>query len=100
MAETVVGKKTYILVWAALMVLTALTGAVSFIDLHQWSSPVAMAIASLKAILVALFFMHLRYEKQKVIWVWAIAGVFWLSILFVLSMADYLTRGFLNVPGR
>mgnify|MGYP005809577659 CR=1 FL=1 len=100
MAETVISKKTYILVWAVLIVLTVVTGAVSFINLHQWSSPVAMAIASLKAVLVALFFMHLRYEKQKIVWVWAIAGVFWLSILFVLGMADYTTRGFLNVPGK
>jgi cytochrome c oxidase subunit IV len=100
MAETVVSKKTYIVVWAALMCLTALTGAVSYINLHQWSAPIAMAIAALKAVLVALFFMHLRYERQKVIWAWVVAGVFWLSILLVLSMSDYLTRGFLNVPGK
>src|SRR6266542_4174927 len=98
MAEHVVPKRTYFMVWAALMVLTVVTAAVSFVDLGQWSGPVAIAIASCKALLVVLFFMHMRYENQKMVWIWAIAGVFWLSILFVLSMADYLTRGFLNVP--
>ncbi len=100
MAETLVPKKTYILVWAGLMCLTGLTAAVSFINLHQWSAVVAFAIAGLKAILVALFFMHLRFEKQKIVWVWSMAGVVWLSILLVLSAGDYITRGFLRVPGK
>ena len=100
MAEVVVARKTYVIIWVVLMMLTALTAAVSFVDLGDWSNLVAMAIACTKAILVAMFFMHLRYEHSKIVWVWAIAGVFWLSILLVLSMADYTTRGFLNVPGR
>ncbi len=100
MAEHIVPRKTYVIIWATLMVLTALTAAVSFLDLKQWSAPVAMAIASMKALLVAMFFMHLRYEKQKIVWIVALAGLFWLSILLVLSMSDYVTRGFLNVPGR
>jgi cytochrome c oxidase subunit 4 len=100
MAETIVPNRTYIVVWMALMGLTALTAAVSFVDLGAWSAPVAIAIAGSKAVLVALFFMHLRYERSKTVWVWAIAGLFWLSILFFLSMADYLTRGFLRVPGH
>ena len=100
MAETIVGRKTYLLVWAGLMCLTGLTAGVSFINLHQWSAPVAMAIAAVKALLVALFFMHLRYEKQKVVWAFAVASVFWLSIMLVLSMTDYITRGFIPVPGK
>jgi cytochrome c oxidase subunit 4 len=100
MPETVVPIRIYVAVWIALMGLTALTAAVSFVDLGQWSGPVAIAIASCKAALVALFFMHLRYERSKIVWAWAIAGLFWLSILFFLSMADYITRGFLRVPGH
>jgi cytochrome c oxidase subunit 4 len=100
MAEILAGKKTYVKVWAALICLTAVTAVVSEIELGQWNAPVAMAIAGTKAVLVAMFFMHLRYERSKIVWVWAIAGIFWLSILFVLSMSDYATRGFLNVPGR
>jgi cytochrome c oxidase subunit 4 len=100
MAETIVARKVYILVWLALMALTVVTAAVSFVNLGQWSAPVAMFIASVKASLVALFFMHLRYEHQKIVWAWAVAGLFWLSILFVLSLSDYITRGFLPIPGR
>jgi cytochrome c oxidase subunit 4 len=96
----VVPKRTYVNVFLALMALTALTAAVSFVNLHQWSAPVALLIASTKAALVALFFMHLRYEKSKIVWAWGLAGMFWLSLLLILSMADYATRGFLRVPGK
>jgi len=100
MAEAIVGRKTYILIWAALICLTIVTAVVSEIELGPWNAPVAMAIACTKALLVALFFMHLRYERSKIVWVWGIAGIFWLLILFSLSMSDYITRGFLKVPGR
>jgi cytochrome c oxidase subunit IV len=100
MAEKVVTKKTYVLVWIALMCLTGLTAGISFVDLQQWSVVVAFLIAVAKALLVAAFFMHLIYEKQKVVWVWATVGVFWLGILFLLTIADYITRGFLQVPGK
>jgi cytochrome c oxidase subunit IV len=100
MAETIVSKKTYYLVWLALMFGTALTAGLSFIDLKTWSGIVALAIASTKALLVALFFMHLRYTHEKMAWVVALAGFFWLSILFSLTLTDYATRNFLTVPGR
>ena len=100
MAETVVRKRTYVYVWIALMILTGVTAGVSTINLGQWSAPVAIAIASCKAVLVALFFMHLRYEHSRIVQVWAIAGLFWLSVLFFLSLSDYVTRGVLNVPGK
>ena len=98
--EVIVSRKIYVWIWLSLMVLTALTAAVSFVDLGDWSALVAMTIASFKALLVALFFMHLRYEHSKIVWVWALAGVFWLTILFFLCMIDYLTRGLLRVPGK
>lgn len=100
MSETVVAKKTYILVWVALMFFTALTAGLSYLNLGEWSGLIAILIASTKALLVALFFMHLRYEHQKMAWIVALAGFFWLSILFSLSMTDYATRNFLTVPGR
>jgi cytochrome c oxidase subunit 4 len=100
MAETIIRKRVYLLVWATLMVLTAVTAAVSFVNLGSFSTPIALAIASTKALLVALFFMHLRYEHSKIVWVWALAGVFWLTVLFFLSMTDFVTRSFLNVPGK
>lgn len=100
MAEQVVPKRTYIWVWVALMCLTGLTGGVSFINLGAWSTVIALAIAMVKALLVATFFMHLLYEKQKVVWIWSAAGIIFLSILIVLTMDDYVTRGFLRVPGK
>lgn len=100
MAEHIVRKKTYILVWVGLMFLTALTGGISFVNLHAWSTVIAFVIAVAKAGLVAAFFMHLRYETQKTLWIWASVGVFWLGILILLTMNDYVTRGFLRVPGK
>jgi len=100
MAEVIVPRRVYALVFLALMVLTAVTATVSFVDLGRWSAAVAIAIAGVKATLVAMFFMHLRYQHQKIVWIWAIAGLFWLGILLLLSMTDYATRGFLNVPGK
>jgi hypothetical protein len=44
--------------------------------------------------------MHLLYEKQKVVWIWSAVGIIWLSILIVQTMDDYVTRGFLPVPGK
>jgi|SRR6185437_5012780 len=100
MAETIVRKSTYVIVWAVLMCLTGLTAGVSLINLGQWSTVVAICIAVAKASLVVLFFMHLLYEKQKIIWVWAVVSAFWLIILLLLTMNDYVTRGFFRVPGK
>jgi cytochrome c oxidase subunit IV len=100
MAEVVVKNRTYVLVWITLLILTAATATISRINLGAWSGFVAIAIASTKALLVALFFMHLRYTHQKMTWILALAGFFWLTILFSLSLTDYVTRNFLKVPGR
>ncbi len=98
--EKLVPKKTYTLVWVTLMCLTGLTAGLSFINMSQWSTVVALLIAAAKASLVACFFMHLLYEKQKVVWIWASVGIFWLSILMLLTILDYMTRGYLRVPGK
>ncbi len=100
MSEQVVTKRTYVLVWVALMCLTGLTAGISFVNLAQWSTVVALLIAVAKAVLVALFFMHLLYEKDKIVWIWAGVGMFWLGIMIIMTMGDYVTRGFLRVPGK
>jgi len=100
MAEIVVSRKTYVVVWLSLMCLTALTAGVSWLNLGSWSGLIALAIASTKMLLVALFFMHLRYAHQKIVWMIAIAGFFWLSLLLSLSATDYVTRNFIPVPGK
>ena len=100
MAEHVVSRKTYLWVWIALMVLMAATAGLSRIDLGEWSTLLALAIAVVKALLVILFFMHVRYESQRITWVVVVAGFFWLFILMALSMTDYLSRGYIGVAGH
>jgi len=87
----VVPKRTYFWVAALLFVLLVLTIAMAYVDLGSLNIVVAMTIAIAKAVLVVLFFMHLRYSS-RVTWVFASAGVFWLLILFILTMSDYATR--------
>lgn len=83
--------RAYLLVFAALLVLTGVTTGVAFVHLGVLNDFVAMTIAVVKALLVALFFMHLR-SSSKLVWIVAGAGITWLLMLFVLSLADYRTR--------
>jgi cytochrome c oxidase subunit 4 len=91
---------TYTLVFVALLVLTGVTTAVAYVDLGAFSVVVALAIAVVKMLLVALFFMHLRHSTTLTRIV-VIGGLLWLAILIGLSMADFVSRGWLNsVPGK
>jgi cytochrome c oxidase subunit IV len=93
------GPGVYALVLVALLFLTALTILVSFIDLGSFNTPVAFAIAGVKATLVVLFFMHLK-DAPGILWLAAGAGFFWLGILVLLTMSDVATRGILHIPGK
>lgn len=84
--------KTYFAVWAALLFGTFLTYEVAKIDLGVFNSAVALIIATTKALLVALFFMHLKGAKEKLLKLVVISTVFFLFILMALAMADYGTR--------
>jgi cytochrome c oxidase subunit IV len=99
MSVHVVPVRIYLLVFVALLALTATTASVAFVDLGPLNNVVALGIAAVKAALVILFFMHVRYGTRLTPLVIA-ASLFWLVILFVLSLSDYLTRGWLGVPGR
>jgi cytochrome c oxidase subunit 4 len=90
----VVPVRTYVLICAALLGLTWLTVQVAFVDLGAMSTLVAMAIACLKATLVILYFMHARYSGWLV-GVSVLAGVLFIGILVVLTLSDYMTRGWL-----
>jgi cytochrome c oxidase subunit 4 len=83
--------KTYLTVFGALLVGTALTTWVATMDLGPLNDPVALGIACTKAALVLLYFMHLRYAIRMV-WVFALAGLVWLMLLFVITLSDYQTR--------
>jgi len=96
MTGHVVPLKVYFRVFGALLVLTATTTAVSFLDLGPWNTVVALAIAFLKATLVVLFFMHVKYSPRLTQIVIA-GGLFWLAILLALTLSDFLSRGWLPV---
>ena len=87
--------KTYVAVFLALLALTAITTAVAYIDLHEFSVVVALTIAVIKMLLVALFFMHLRHST-KLTRIAVGGGLFWLAILIALSLSDLLTRNWLS----
>jgi cytochrome c oxidase subunit 4 len=92
MSEHIVSAKTYIAVWLALLVLTGVTAGVAFIDLGPFNTIVALVIATFKALLVVLIFMHVKYASERLTKVVLISAVFWLLILLALSLADYTTR--------
>ena len=90
----------YFGVFAALMVLTVVTWAVAQIDLGWANDVVALTIAVTKALLVILFFMHLRYST-RLTKLTAFSGFFFLALLIFLTLNDYVTRGvLLEVPGK
>jgi cytochrome c oxidase subunit 4 len=83
---------TYFAVWIALLAGTYITYEVSKIDLGPFNAAVALTIATTKALLVALFFMHLKGASEKLLKLVVISTIFFLFILLALSMADYGTR--------
>ena len=86
--------KSYLVIWAALMALLAMTVIAANFHLGPFSLAIALTIALIKALLVMMYFMHLRYSNHLV-WVFAIAGFVWLGIMIVLTMNDYISRGWL-----
>ncbi|HZU29946.1 MAG TPA: cytochrome C oxidase subunit IV family protein [Candidatus Angelobacter sp.] len=84
----------YLIILAALFIGTCLTWAIAFVDLGIMNPVVALTIAVIKAVLVILFFMHVRYSS-KLTKITVAAGFFWLLIMITMSLTDYLTRTFL-----
>jgi len=97
MSEHIVSKKMYYAIFGALMVLTAITVFAANIDLgsEKLNTIVALAIAVTKAMLVILFFMHVRYSS-RLTWVVVAGGFLWLFIMVALTMSDYLSRDMLK----
>ena len=89
--DHIVPTRVYYLIFTALMVGTAITVGVAFVDLGPFNAIVALTIAVLKATLVVLFFMHVRYST-KLTWAVVLGSVFWLGILLALTFSDDLTR--------
>ena len=91
MSEHIVPKRTYYLIFLTLMICTAITVAVAFVDLGPLNAVAALTIAVFKATLVVLFFMHVKYST-RLTWAVVLGSVFWLGILLTLTLTDYLTR--------
>lgn len=98
MAEHIESKKNYFLVFLALIVLTFVTTGIAYLDLGPLNTPMALTIAVVKMLLVALFFMHVRYSTRLTKLVVA-SGLLWLAILLALTMSDYISRAWMAAPG-
>jgi cytochrome c oxidase subunit IV len=98
MTQHIVPRRVYYRVFATLLALTGLTVGVAFINLGPLNPIIALSIAVAKALLVILFFMHVRYSTH-LIWIYVAAGIIWLGHLMLFSMIDYVTRTWLPVAG-
>jgi cytochrome c oxidase subunit 4 len=92
MSEHTGSAKTYWTIWATLIVLTFLTAWVAGVDLGRFNTIVALGIATCKALLVILFFMHVKGASERMTKVVIISSIFWLLLMLGLSLADYVPR--------
>jgi len=97
-SDHIVSPVVYVGVFLALMVGTALTVFAATVDLGMWNTPVALLIAVAKAVLVVLFFMHVKYSSRLVSLAVG-ASILWLLLLIVGVVTDYLSRGWVGTPG-
>jgi cytochrome c oxidase subunit 4 len=99
MSAHVAPKTMYYAVFLALIVGTGLTVLAAFFDMGAMNNVVMLTIAIVKASLVILFFMHVRWST-RLTWVVVASGFFWLLIMFGLTMTDYFSRGWVEGTWR
>lgn len=92
MSEHTVSSKMYYAIWILLLILTVVTAWVATVDLGPLNTIVALAIATVKATVVVLFFMHVKYASEKLTKVVIMSALFWMLILLMLSLTDYTWR--------
>jgi cytochrome c oxidase subunit IV len=97
MNHTVVPVRNYVVIFVILIILTFTTVMVSKIELGEYNFIVAITIAVIKAVLVILFFMHVK-GSSAMTKLFVGAGFFWMAILLVFILSDYLSRGWLPGP--
>jgi len=88
---TPTSRLAYLAVFAALLALTIVTVLVSYVDLGLGNAAVALLIASVKASLVALFFMHLKGES-RLVWGFALVPIVFLSLILFGTLVDTMLR--------
>ena len=91
MSSHILPKRVYYTIFAILLFCTYLTVQFAFLDLGAMNTVAALAIATFKATIVVLFFMHVKYST-RLTWAVVVGSVFWLGILLTLTLTDYLTR--------
>jgi cytochrome c oxidase subunit IV len=94
-----ISERTYLIVLAALMILLIITLAAAIPNLGYLNLPIAMIIAFVKAGIVVTYFMHLKLSS-KLVKFFALAALFWLVIMFLLTFGDYFSRGWLPQAGK
>jgi cytochrome c oxidase subunit IV len=99
MLDRILSRRTYLLIDAALILLALTSIGAAHLDLRGFNALVALAIAALKASLIALFFMELKFASPLPRLV-ALAALFWLGLMLVGTLDDLLTRVWLPVPGK
>jgi len=92
MSEHISSVKLYVGIWLALMAGTILTVLAAEVDMGPLNPAVALAIATTKAVLVVLFFMHVKYTHEKLTKLVIVTAIFFFLILLGLTMADYTSR--------
>lgn len=97
MSQHVVPLRTYWIIFGALMGLMVLTVLASYLDLGLFEIPLALTIATVKAVLIMMYFMHLKYSN-KLTWLFAGASTLWLAILIAFTMSDFVGRHVIDAP--
>ena len=87
----IIAPKTYVLIWAILMLLLLATLGCAMLDLSPFNIALALTIALAKMLLILLYFMHVKFSS-RLTWLFAAAGFLWLLIMIGLTMTDYLAR--------
>ncbi len=95
MSDHILPKRIYYTIFAILIFCTYLTVQIAFLDLGAFNAVAALGIAVFKAVLVVLFFMHVKYST-RLTWAVILGSIFWFGILIVLTLSDYLTRSWRN----
>ena len=99
MTHHIMPVRTLVQIFVILLVLLFATVGGAYLPLGPLHFPVAMTIAAAKAVLIVLFFMHLLYS-HRLMMVVVVAAFLWLAIMLALTLSDYASRGWLDVPGK
>ena len=97
-------ERGYWIVFAALMVLLLLTVVASdrgpfHFNVGPFNIVIALIIASVKALLIIMYFMHVRFSS-RLVWLFSLAAFYWLAIMLWFTFTDYFTRPDLPIPGK